>query len=804
MSEEKMTQDQEDYNTKKSYNQLVYGRYIFMAKVAGVLVLILFSLYMILSRIGKSLGETIVLPTIEEFLAKPEKLRAKDRLKVQRSLLKDVVAYRKDTVVIVVDDPKYLIFNERGDYKYPEERMIYGARLHALELVLKRGLLEMQYPFIFTHVILKDSLERFKESGYVEVSSRFPLYFRPSMKSSYEISMEESKYVVALRDSIVATFADLYSVGAADQLYKKFLGIGITGKYKYLTVDQFRKLSEEEQQEQRRAFFQLSEVEQNKIRNLELPVSSEFGCASWDEKPQAYFKTLVEQKMHELDLKLFLLPYYNQATYSLKYPMVRVVNLNFSTIGANKNSLLLIALKSGRAPAMYTLERKDCPRILKQGLFADITDQIKVWDQAKNFPVIPMSDATYMGRIYGVPSKHLQMDALMYRRDWLMKEPQLRNWCAKKGWMHPSDGEPYIPTKWTYKDFTELVKLITDTDPDKKRKGYVDRPGSMLYLEAHGLAQGLMTFIEYIKFSGDKTTWVFDKDNPLYLDGMKRVRDIVWCDRSVRTGVEVTYSGAHDDFYGNRAGISYATSSMVLTKSLNSKYSVFGNAKAFADIVGLTTMPCSEEAPFTMLPDCALVGFSPKLTQDQLAVAVDWIKLLQYGEFVNTALFFEVREAELLGSASLILRNALASVYDIDFKDFRVDFTGSFSKIMVDFYDSLRVSQRRSSSLIGVPKFEDFGLKTIPLRAIQDQIRLMFEKAMIDSLPNYAKILSSCDGYVNSAILNYKDDNDAQKYEEFLKATIEFFGRDTTLEISRNYRHKTIIRYEQFKKERKL
>ncbi|MBL8026337.1 MAG: hypothetical protein JNL74_07990 [Fibrobacteres bacterium] len=807
MAEEKITQAQEDYNSSKSYNQLVYGRYIFMAKVAVGLLLIVLLLYVILTRIGKSLGETVVLPTVEEFLAKNEKGRARDRVKVQLSLLKQVLDYRKDTVVILIDDDKYQIYNDAGVYDFPEQRMIYGGRLFAMELMLKRSLLEMQYPFIFTHVIHKDSPERAKFTGYTEVTSRFPMLFPPSLKSTYTVKVVDStspvpvyEHTVALRDSIAAQFAEFYATSSAEKLTAQFLGSGPTGPYKYLTIDQFRKLSVAEQQEQRRAFLQLSEKEQDKARNLDLPISAEFYCVPWDEKPGSYFKTLIEQKMHELDIKALLLPFYNHATFSLKYPMVRAANLNFSAIGANKNSLMLVALKSGRAPAMYKLERKDCPRILKQGLFADITDLIADWDQAKNFPVGPMSDATYGGRKYGIPSRNLQIDALMYRRDWIEESPVMMGWFQKKGWIHPVDGRPYIPFNWNYDEFVELISLYKSTDPTGKRKGYVQRPGSMLYMEAYGL----MDQTEYLKFSGKEVTWKFDSGNKRFKEGMKKVHDLVWYDKTIRTGVEVTYDAAQDDFFGSRAGIAYTFSSAVLTKTLNSKYSIFGRDKEFGKIVGLTTTPGSAEYPNSMLSDCDLVGFSPKLSPDQLYAAVEWVKSFMYAEFVYNALFFDVKEARLQGTESLVLRNAMASVYDIDFKSLDVDYRGFFSPIMVDFYDSLRAVQKRTSISATKPKFEEFGLSPISLRAIQDQVNMIFEKALMDSVPNYDEILSSCEGYVNSSLLNFKDENDKDKVHNYLQSIVKYTKVDTISNAGRAGYLRSIKKLEQFRKEQGL
>ncbi|MFH0920921.1 MAG: hypothetical protein V1913_11230, partial [Fibrobacterota bacterium] len=708
------------YDTSKSYNQLVYGRYIFVAKIVGVIAAIVLGAYLILINIGHSLNETKKMLTVEEYLTRPEAKRAIFRQDVRFMLLTEMLRYKTDTVLVVVNDPKYLAPQDRGVYTFPEERLIFGCRLFAMELILKRALLEMQYPFLFTRVILADSLKAMDLSRYIKKESFFPLYIASTLKPVYTIAdstVPGKERKIFLPDSIAAYFTDLYAKHSAERLFSKYVGDGPNGPYLYLSANKFMALPDSAKMEQRRAFLKLSEADQLKVRNVDLAITGDYGCVGIDETPGFYFSTLVERKLHELECTSQLSPMLDMTTFSMLYPMARVHTLNFiGESGARtQNALLLIALKSGRAPALYTLEQKDCPRALVQGMFADLTDYLKGWDQFKNFPKFPMKNSSLNGRYFGIPRKTINSDMLAYRRDWL-EEPGVIEWIKKKGWIHPVDHRPYIPFNWTYDDFRTVLKLMTDSDPTHKRRGFVTWPQSFLYLEAQSPFYSLGE--QFLKPDPSrKNTWVFYEDNPVIRDGMKIVHDMFWIDKSVRCGVEINYASANDDFSGGRAGFVYTTSTGTPYASLTQKYTVFGKARSYGEIVGMTSRPGSGKFPAIDIPDCALAGFNPFLTPDQLNLAMEWVKQKYYGEFVNNSLYYEVKEARTLGSESIVLRNALASPYVIDFTSLDIDFRSAFPANYVEYYDMLRTTQ----ALEPPPNAEDVGLLRPPIRELQDQ-----------------------------------------------------------------------------------
>ncbi len=765
------------YNTNKSYTQLVYGRYIFIAKIAGLAFAILLAIYLILTNIGKSFRTNEKMLTIEQYLSLAEKQRSQFRIKLQLSLLSDLLSYRSDTIIIAINDMKYLLPDKPGAYKYPEERAIYNGMLDALELALKRSLLELQFPFVLTRVLHQDSLKNIDLSGYKKFDTFFPLYITKKIKTFYRItpvSDNPSKKTVDiyLPDSIAVCFNELYNNHTSEKIFDKYVGTGLTGSYKYLSPNEFEKLSNEDQKEQRRAFLALSDEEKNKVRHIEVPVSSELACQAWDEPPGSHFNTLIERKIHELEITPLLSPYYNMATFALVYPMARVYNKNFIASGANLNSVMLVGLKSGRAPSQYTLERKDCPKILKLGMYADITDVIEGWDQVKRFPKFPFRAVTYKDRVYGIPSGVLTTDCIEYRRDWL-EEPGIVEWFKKKGWIHPVDGRPYIPLEWTYDDFRVISKLISDNDPTKKRKGFVDRPGPMMYLDANSIFHIAFISHYYKPNPTQATTWIFDKENPVYREGMKTVHDMFWFDKSIRTGVEINYTSAQEDFNGGRVGMAYIVSTGVLYNALMKKYTIFGKQRPYSEIVGLTGIPGCNNFPNLNPGDCKMLGFNPNLNRDQLKLAVEWVKKRSYGDFVNNSMFYEVKEAKTLGGESILYRNAISSIYDMDYKQFNIDFRSVFNPIYLEFYDNLREAQKYPPP----PQMEQYGLTEPLTRMVSEQIETMFQKVQMDSLPDYNRILTETANYINTTLLNFKDENSLEKIKRMYDDTEKHFAK---------------------------
>jgi len=762
------------YDTNKSYNQLVYGKYIFIAKIIGIVAGIVVLAYVVLINIGHSLKETKKLLTVEEFLRLPEAKRAQFRQDIKFMLLDEMLAYKSDTVLVVVNDPKYLNASDKGIYRFPEERMVYGCKLFALELSLKRTLLEINYPFIYTRVVLADSLKTIPdvESRFTKKESYFPLYITKKILDCYTLTdSATATRKVCLPDSIAAFFAELYSKNISEQIFARYIGKGPCGPYKAYSATEFIHLPESLQQEQRRAFLNLSEAEQSKVRNIDLSITADYGTVGLDEAPGSRFTTLLERKLHELEISSQLSPMFDMATFSLLYPMSRHHAMNFvGESGARtQNSLMLIALKSGAAPSMYTLRTSECPQVLLLNMYADITDVLKGWDQFKNFPKFPMRTASIKGRYFGIPRRSLNSDCIIYRRDWL-EQPGVIEWIKKKGWIHPVDKHPYIPFDWTYDDFRTILKLYTNSDTLHKRKGYVSWPGSFLYLESMSPFYNLSA--QFLKPNPTrKTTWVTWNDNPVLLNGMKIIHDMFWIDKSVRCGVEVNYSTAQDDFQGGRAGMTYTSSSGAPATSLSSKYSIFGKERPYGEVVGMTSRPGSGRFTAIENADCAITGFNPFLSNDQLNLAIEWIKQKYYGEFMNNGLYFLVRESRTLGSESLVYRDALASPFKIDLSKVDIDYRSAFPPNYVEFYDMLRNNQ----SIDPPPSVEDFGMIRPPLQQIQDQFEVFFQKVIMDSVPDYDRIVQEVTLYINQTLLSYVDDNAPEKLKAFYESELEYY-----------------------------
>lgn len=761
-------QDDLSYDSEKAFTQLTYGRYIFIAKVAGILALILVGIYFLLIRAGKALQTTVPPLSVEAFLALDEKERAAFRASVAQMPTPEMLRYRVDTVLIVVPDSGLIMPEKKGEYATPEERAIYTCRVAAIELMLRRGLLEIKYPFIMTRVIAENSLVKMDLTGFVHKKGRFPMYITRKLASA------------CLADSITGYFNRLFlEKDVASDLFEKYVGRGPCGPYRNLAPEAFLKLTSEGQKEQRRAFLNLSEKEQKKARNVRIGVTNGLGCAILNAPASSFFKTLMESKMHEQELAAFLGPVLDMATFAVIYPMAFIYNKEFSSAGGSESLMMLVGLKSGRAPAHFPLRLKDCPRMLEQGMYADISKYYEGWEEARHFPVAPIMASTYKGRHYGIPSQVMTADALVYRRDWL-EEPATLAWCRAKGWIHPKDKRPYIPLHWTYDDFRDLMKLITDSDPAHFRRGYSDRPGPLMVLDAHAGKPWGLGGMYYRPDPTGKNTWAFNRNDSIFTQGMKIVHDIIWKDKSVRTGVEITYDGAFQDFMGGRVFMAQQAAHSVLSASLLQKYAYF-NGREYGQVVGMTGFPGCKGYPRFIPAECNQIGLNPFLTQAQRDIAFYWIREKYYGEFVANRLYYEVAASRLIGTESRICVAAIASPYTVDYSAYGIDPRAIFPPLYVEYYDALRKSQDdalRSLSGAGVaPRMDDFGLSEPPLRQIQDRVYTMFEQVMMDSLPNYEDVLNETASYINTTILNYREPHASEALKKYYDATLGFHKR---------------------------
>ena len=91
------------------------------------------------------------------------------------------------------------------------------------------------------------------------------------------------------------------------------------------------------------------------------------------------FDSVVDRAVHTGMLEA-LMAQYTRALFESEFPQFKVEFVPFEMWGEDFKAVLAASLASGKAPAAYVA--RDLPGTAEQGLFADITDLIKGWDQA--------------------------------------------------------------------------------------------------------------------------------------------------------------------------------------------------------------------------------------------------------------------------------------------------------------------------------------------------------------------------------------------------------------------------------------
>jgi hypothetical protein len=88
----------------------------------------------------------------------------------------------------------------------------------------------------------------------------------------------------------------------------------------------------------------------------------------------------------------------------------------------------------------------------------------------------------------------------------------------------------------------------------------------------------------------------------------------------------------------------------------------------------------------------------------------------------------------------------------------------------VEYFDNLRKTQ----SFTAGPSTEDYNLKSLPGRMVQDRVYMMFANVLINENPDYNRLIQECARYVNTAALNYRDENAKEKMLQYLKACRDY------------------------------
>ena len=311
--------------------------------------------------------------------------------------------------------------------------------------------------------------------------------------------------------------------------------------------------------------------------------------------------------------------------FHLTHPRVKVVGISWDMWGAEAGQRLMAGLASGTAPAMYYYSSMgNIPTCVEKGVLADITDIVltrhKDWWNA--LPEYIRKNCMYKGRIWALPNNQSSLypgDVMRYRRDYF-EEAGIFN----------EKGEPGPSYDWTWTDFREIAKKLTD--PKKKRWGTVlEARGSRNTFEKICQTFGVPVLIPD---KSGKYTWRAGFATPETINtAFKLYHDLVFEDKSALVSVEYDWIGTRNEYLSGRVGMFYFPFTHLVQRALTYPHRL-DPVKLTIDIDGAAPWPKGPYGTRKMNESAfvtADIGFDPTLSKEQLEAVVDWHLFWRFG-----------------------------------------------------------------------------------------------------------------------------------------------------------------------------
>jgi len=319
---------------------------------------------------------------------------------------------------------------------------------------------------------------------------------------------------------------------------------------------------------------------------------------------------------------------YSKTLFEIYHPKVKIIGVSTPWLPPDKQvEKTMSELASGSAPSFYKVYYMGGPQTwIKKGLAADITDLVEDWDQAPHMlsTIGGLWEAACWkdGRCYSVPGLGIpaRCNVFQFRRDWF-KEIGIFNEEGKPG---PSDN-------WTWNDFREIAKKLTDSK--KKRWGWAYGPTLFQsYSEPFCIyfGYGGQPYIVRVPDKSGKYTWRFEVTPPL-IKTLEFMKDMIWKDKSVVTTSDATIVSAwKKDFNGGRAGMDYGCSNWFMGDIVNQPY-LYSKTIPTSEFVGIANIPKGIYGLMLNTISTELWGFDPTLNKEQLKAAFEWIDWNEVG-----------------------------------------------------------------------------------------------------------------------------------------------------------------------------
>ncbi len=489
----------------------------------------------------------------------------------------------------------------------------------------------------------------------------------------------------------------------------------------------------------------LSDKDKIAYKNVLIRVPETWGGALLPPHKGPYDST-IDKAVHGGDIRT-LMGLYNQALFELRHPRVKVEYIPFDMWSPTFPSVLAVAISSNRAPSYYIA--RDLPATIEKGMYADLTDLMKQWDQYLLQPEGSRRQGTVNGRIYTLAGNELGAEVIRFRKDWF-KEAGIFN----------EYGEPGPRTDWTWDDFRAIAKKLSD--PSRKRYGYCGEMGDFKSTGGTGVDY-------YIPDPAGKKTWVFNQDDPLILQALQRSRDIVNKDKSVNTSVSTTWYEWHQEFDAGHAAMIQSFAPHVPNEFLRSPRK-FGEDKPYGDTVGMAPLPRGSSGLSGMEAITNPVGFDPTLSKEQLAAAFEWCKDWFYGDAFANRVRQANADARAKGNVSTVYSEVLALPYKPNEQMLDKPLAEVFPKDYLRTYNIIRKSPAK-------PLPREFGLKEPGKRDMDRAMIAMYAEAITTQIDLKA-LLAKTANLVNATQLNFRGKDDAANMQRYLDARSEYYRKN--------------------------
>jgi len=475
------------------------------------------------------------------------------------------------------------------------------------------------------------------------------------------------------------------------------------------------------------------------------------------------FASPVDKAVHSGDLDT-LMGLYNQSVFELTHPRVKIEYIHFDMWTPTFKSALAVALAANRAPAYYIA--RDLPQTIEQGMYADLTDLMKKWDQFDQQPEGSVREGRVNGRIYTMAANELgYTPVIRYRKDWF-REAGIFN----------EKGQPGPPSNWTWEDFRRIAKKLTD--PKKGRFGYSGAIGDFLYNAAHGVDL-------YIPDPTGRRTWIFNDRDPEVLRSLQMARELVIKDKSVLTSVSTGWFEWHQDFDASRAAMISSFSPHIPRECLDSPQK-FGKDKPYPQTVGMAVPPHGPTGLTGLRPLTNNIGFDPTMSKEQLEAAFEWCKSWFYGDIFVNRMRSAAIEARIMGRRSSIYAELLVLPYKPKENLLDQPLEKVFPPDYIDTYRAIRASH-------APPLPREFGLSEPPTNEFNRAVSAMYQEALTSNV-DLKELLARTARLVNRTLLDFRGKEDRERLRRYVAARTDFYRRY----FPRYYREKWLEKVEKY------